>query len=233
VDSCSVVIGDNYDATVFRSILEAAGYLSALIDGEGSVYACGHRRLIQIYNSDESIVDACLEACSELLIDAQARVRVNAAPLSTVPIWTVSIYGRSNLERAQEVLVLRSRRKQEALDRAVSSYARRRPVERWEFEEMLREGLTHREMARRLGYKRHATVQYHLRRLGLLTTQRQHRCRCRACTLGRAGFEEMLARGMTRGEIARSLGYKTQSAITYHFKRLQVNTDLHSGGEDS
>jgi hypothetical protein len=49
-----------------------------------------------------------------------------------------------------------------------------------------------------------------------------------ACTLGRAGFEELLAQGMTRAETARALGYKTQGAITYHFKRLGVNAGLHT-----
>lgn len=89
---------------------------------------------------------------------------------------------------------------------------------------MLAQGLTHREMAARLGYKHHSVVQYHLKRLGLLTRHRTGRCRCRACTLGRAGFERMLAEGMTRGEIASTLGYKSQSAVTYHLGRLGLGS---------
>jgi hypothetical protein len=95
-------------------------------------------------------------------------------------------------------------------------------------EAMLRAGMTHREMAKKLGYKGHGTVQYHLERLGILSPNRRYQCRCRACVVGRSGFEEMLARGMSRRDIALALGYKTQSAITYHFRRLGVDADLHS-----
>jgi hypothetical protein len=42
---------------VFRSSDEAAGYLAALIDGEGSVYARHHRRLIQVRDVEGSDVD--------------------------------------------------------------------------------------------------------------------------------------------------------------------------------
>jgi hypothetical protein len=142
--------------------------------------------------------------------------------MSTVPMWTVSIYGRANLSRASEVLRLRSERKRTALLRAVNSYTRRWPVAREEFEAMIRQGLTHREMAEKLGYKSHGTVQHHLKRLGILATHRPHDCGCRACVVGREGFEAILARGMTRAQISRALGYKTPSAITYHFRRLGV-----------
>ncbi|MGH3429841.1 MAG: LAGLIDADG family homing endonuclease [Mycobacteriales bacterium] len=207
---------------MFRSNREAAGYLAGLIDGEGSVYARGYRRLIHVFNTEESIVQACLQACSQLGIEAQARVRENAAPGSKVPMWTISIYGRGNLERAARVLRLHSSRKQAALHAAVASYSRRRPVERSEFEVMLRDGLTHRQMAQKLGYKSHGTVQYHLRRLCILEPHRKHECRCRACIVGREGFEVMLARGMRRSEISRALGYRNANTITYHFRRLGV-----------
>jgi DNA-binding transcriptional ArsR family regulator len=207
---------------VFESLEEAAGYLAALIDGEGSVYGTGHRRAIFVFNSEVSIIKACLEACDMLGINARARARENAAPMSTVPMWTVSIFGRENLETAERVLRLRSLRKQEALHRAVASYVRRRPVTREELQAMLRAGMTQREMGRKLGYKSHSTVQYHLNRLGILTPHRRRDCACRACTVGRDGFEAMLARGMTRAEISRALGYKTPSAVTYHFRRLGV-----------
>jgi hypothetical protein len=62
---------------VVGSTEEAAGYLAALIDGEGSVYARTHRRLIQVYNSEEPIIRACLAACRLLGIEARAAMREN------------------------------------------------------------------------------------------------------------------------------------------------------------
>lgn len=115
---------------MFDTREEAAGYLAALIDGEGSVYAQKHRRLIQVYNSEEPIIRACLAACKLLGIEARASVREHASVMSTVPMWTVSIYGRANLERVASVLHLRSKRKQKALRAAIASYTRRRPVEK-------------------------------------------------------------------------------------------------------
>jgi hypothetical protein len=88
-------------------------------------------------------------------------------------------------------------------------------------------------MAERLGYKSHGTVQYHLKRLGLDTRHRSRQCRCRACALGKAGFEQMLASGMTKSEIASRLGYKTQSAVTYHLHRLGISTAARRGRSES
>jgi hypothetical protein len=146
---------------------EAAGYLSAMIDGEGAVYAVGHRRSIHIYNTESPVIHACLEACKVLGIQARCTFRAKPSHLSKHPLWTVSIYGRGNLELVASLLSLRSERKREALTRALNSFTRRKPVTRDEFQEMIERGLTHREMAAELGYKGHGTVQYHLRRLGL------------------------------------------------------------------
>jgi LAGLIDADG-like domain len=146
---------------------EAAGYLSAMIDGEGAVYAAGHNRSIHIYNTDSGVIEACLEACGVLGIKARSAFREKPSKLSKHPLWTISFYGRENLERIASVLSLRSNRKREALSRALSSFTRRKPVTKEEFEDMIARGLTHREMKTELGYKSHSTVQYHLRRLGL------------------------------------------------------------------
>jgi hypothetical protein len=87
--------------------------------------------------------------------------------MSKHPLWTISIYGRENLEQVASVLSLHSERKREALTRALSSFTRRKPVPKEAFEDMISRGLTDREMTTLLGYKSHSTVQYHLRRLGL------------------------------------------------------------------
>jgi 1,2-phenylacetyl-CoA epoxidase PaaB subunit len=148
---------------------EAAGYLSAMIDGEGAVYAVGHNRSIHIYNTDLGVIEGCLEACEVLGIKAGCAVRDKPSKLSKHPLWTISFYGRENLEHTASALTLRSDRKREALSRALSSFTRRKPVTKEEFEEMIARGLTHREMTTELGYKSHSTAQYHLRRLGLPT----------------------------------------------------------------
>jgi LAGLIDADG-like domain len=78
---------------------EAAGYLSAMIDGEGAVYAVGHNRSIHIYNTDLGVIEGCLEACEVLGIKARCAVRDKPSKLSKHPVWTISFYGRENLER--------------------------------------------------------------------------------------------------------------------------------------
>jgi hypothetical protein len=194
-----------------------------MIDGEGSVRAKRYARNIRIYNTDEGIVRACLDACNVLGLTAHARVREHAAPASTRPTWTVAIYGRENLERARDVLILRCEQKRAALDAAITSYSRRRAVCREELQRLIDDGFTHREMAPALGFKSHSTVQYHLGRFGLAAgRQSPSPCRCRACRLGPEGFQAMLDDGMTLGGIAVALGYKSQSSITYHLRRLGV-----------
>jgi hypothetical protein len=140
-----------------------------MIDGEGAVYAVGYRRSIHIYNTEPSVIEACLEACEVLGIEARCNVRQKPSKMSKHPLWTISFYGRENLERMASLLALRSDRKRAALTRALDSFTRRRPVAKEEFQEMIDRGLTHREMTAALGYKSHSTVQYHLRRLGLLS----------------------------------------------------------------
>jgi hypothetical protein len=210
---------------MFRTASEAAGYLAAMVDGEGSVRAHGHQRSVHVWNSDEDIVNACLAACRILGVEARCSVRANPAPKATVPLFGVSIYGRENLEQLERKIVLQSSRKCDGLRRAVASYSRRRPVTRDELISMIDRGLTHREMALELGYKGHGTVQYHLRRLGLADRQRPYRPRCRADDLGREGFEELLRLGLSHREIAARLGVKSQGVVTHHLRRFGIGRD--------
>lgn len=103
-----------------------AGYLAAMIDGEGSV-AIARRdgriksRYVCIVNTDESIIEACEEACRALGITFTRSCRRERAR----PLFHVGIYGRANLERLLEVVPLRSGAKAERLREAVESYQQR------------------------------------------------------------------------------------------------------------
>ena len=136
---------------------EAAGYLSAMIDGEGAVYAVGHSRSIHIYNTDVGVIEGCLEACAVLGIKAGCRVREKPSKLAKHPLWTISFLWQGEPGTYCFYSNLLSERKREALSRALNSFSRRKPVTKEEYEKMIARGLTHREMATELGYK--ATAQ--------------------------------------------------------------------------
>lgn len=115
----------------FTSDEQAAGYLAAIIDGEGCV-AVRHRipgrsigRSVQISNTEPSIITATVEACERLGIEC--RVACTERTQSWKPIYRVTITGRANYQRLQERVTLRSELKAARLEYALSSYTVKPP----------------------------------------------------------------------------------------------------------
>jgi hypothetical protein len=109
---------------------EAAAYLAAMIDGEGSVdFLAGPaaRRAVYVFNTDPDIIAAVIECCAALGIRHTFRADTSTARRKQG--WKVGIYGREGLEIILGRVPIRSRRKLETLRAAVGSYkpARRRP----------------------------------------------------------------------------------------------------------
>jgi hypothetical protein len=104
--------------TIFASRSEAAGYLAAMIDGEGTVSE--RRRLVVIYNTDLSIIDATTVACEMLGI--HCRVKRHKMQDGRKPMWNVIISRQSELIRLAESALPKSEAKRAALVRIVTGY---------------------------------------------------------------------------------------------------------------
>lgn len=107
----------------------------------------------------------CFEACNTLGISYKLTKRTTR---SGKPFYTVWIGGRDNLKRLHRCVTLGSADKQAALDEVEDSYVHPRTPTKAQLKDMLRRGLTHREMSAELGYSGHASVYYHLKKCGLI-----------------------------------------------------------------
>lgn len=105
---------------------EPAGYLAAMIDGEGCIRmqitnGCIKSRAIQIHNTDPSIIDACLEACDQLGITYKV-YGVDRTKQHYKDIEIVAIMGKDNFEKVLELVPIRCKAKLAKLKKIVVSY---------------------------------------------------------------------------------------------------------------
>lgn len=111
---------------------EAAGYLAAIIDGEGSIDTGGKR--VRVSSTTPEILDATEEACDLLQIEYKRRAEgPRPGSLGTKPVWTTFISRRDNLKRLSEVVDLRCPNKRHLLHNLVNGYKQRTPEEQADF----------------------------------------------------------------------------------------------------
>lgn len=184
----------------FASDDEAAGYLAAMIDGEGCVTwraptSGGTKvaRRVEIYNTDTEIIAAVLAACERLGIGAHAIERHHDNP-RWKRSYIVTIGRRRGLERLASMVRLRAPGKREKLEQAVESYrlTMSRPEDR-PLDEIRRlyydEGLSTYEIGRR--FKRGpVTIHSWMKAAGMLLRTRSEAGLLRAeGRIDRAAFE--------------------------------------------
>ena len=104
---------------------EAAGYISAIIDGEGWVAEQRPERSRRIYrvtisNTEQDIIDGVREALDVLGVRHYINTQNKQPP--RVPVHHVIISHREGLTRLHEVVRLRSGRKQAALNEQIRLY---------------------------------------------------------------------------------------------------------------
>lgn len=136
----------------------SAGYLAAMIDGEGWIGEPKSlmNRAIRIANTDPIIIEAIKAVCDELGITYTVQ-QIRARSEKRSPGWVVDITGRENMVRIRDTVPFRCRRKRERLDKTIASYRSPLPINRDELARLYTvEGLTQEEVAARLGvgYKR-------------------------------------------------------------------------------
>jgi hypothetical protein len=90
---------------MFRNVDEAAGYLAAMIDGEGSVWfrargVRGASRAIEIANTEPSIISATGAACDMLGITYRVVAYEKEKTSSWKQVYRLLITGRWNYERS-------------------------------------------------------------------------------------------------------------------------------------
>lgn len=119
---------------MFANDEQAAFYLGAMIDGEGSVIwrpetekRASIDREVRISNTDEDILCAIREACDRLGISFGEYLQVGRDERHPKDCWTIRINGRVNFARIAEVVPIASSRKRAALERITSSYRFARP----------------------------------------------------------------------------------------------------------
>jgi hypothetical protein len=130
---------------------QAAFYLAAMIDGEGWVGEPrgAQNRAIRIANTDRDLIDAMVECCAALGIDCRVYA-YRPARADWSPGWTVQVWGQKNLQRVLDTVPIRCTRKRDRLARTVVSY--RTELDAAEVSRLYYdEGLTHQEVAARLG----------------------------------------------------------------------------------
>lgn len=154
---------------MFDSVDEAAGYVAALIDGEGSV---GTRPDdgVRIFNTDISIIRACEEALD--VLDIKYSTVLYNANHGHKAIHRVGIYGQENLKWLADVVTLRSANKNENLRILVASYKRkpyysadRVPKKQWK-KWYVSQKMGTREIASLIGCGK-STVSYNLKKHGI------------------------------------------------------------------
>jgi hypothetical protein len=114
---------------------QAVAYLSALIDGEGSVTKTGGRSslCVQIANTEPSIIRAAETCLSKLAMPFTTHSHKNPPDKPHwKPHWIVFVHGRENLIRLGELLVLQSEAKQARMQAIIDlgwSRVRKPPLE--------------------------------------------------------------------------------------------------------
>jgi hypothetical protein len=153
----------------FKTREHAAGWLAAIIDGEGYVgfalRPIGTRRIVKIANTDPSILAAVYEALDLFGIQYTEVERAQPNP-KWKRITEVIIQGRRNLEKMAASVELRADKKHIALTSAVSTYK----GHRFNRDELHRLYVVERHsqatIAKMLGCSQ-ANIQYAIRRAGL------------------------------------------------------------------
>ena len=109
--------------TYFQSAIEAASYLAAMVDGEGSIGGRGKRE-IRIRNTEPELIDACIEAAD--LLGLEYRVYRNRFAGNQWKNYDeLSFTVQENLQNFQRLVPFKSKRKQELLQQALDAYTRR------------------------------------------------------------------------------------------------------------
>jgi hypothetical protein len=140
---------------MFRSKDEAAGYLAAAFDGEGSIkfgYATKDRTLhrnVLLSNTDFDLIEACTEAAALLGIPSRVYGPYDRGGKL---FWHFAICGRAGFEVMLELVPLRIGRKRETLRKIVGSYRHARKPSREILESLyVFEGKSMSEIASLLG----------------------------------------------------------------------------------
>jgi hypothetical protein len=107
---------------MFASRDTAAGYLAAMIDGEGTVGLYRKpwvSRAIRITNTERTLIDACSEAC--LLLGIEHSIDDGRALRSGKTSWTLTIGKTAALSIVADCVPLRSARKSATLAEALAT----------------------------------------------------------------------------------------------------------------
>jgi hypothetical protein len=139
---------------------QAAAYLAGIIDGEGWVVA-KPAKFIGIANTDWDIVEATMECCATLGLRHRVNVSNKAQRRGRSTCWQVTIGGKETLERVQQIVPIRCRRKQVRLAEAIASFHKTpRPPREWLEQKYVIEGLSLQQIAELWG-KKSATSAFH------------------------------------------------------------------------
>lgn len=142
----------------FASVEQAAGYLAAMIDGEGHVQdgSTPKRRQIEIANTDPSIVEATQEACAMLGINLRTRWKRSKQP-GRRPAAIMRIGAIDNLVRVDRLVPMCSLKKRAALKYQLAGYTRNKvlPLSE-ELVEMYAGGMSANQIAALHGVAHHA-----------------------------------------------------------------------------
>lgn len=151
---------------------EAAWYLAAMIDGEGSVsntkrgkYAHGYHRGVKIANTDLDLIKATGRACDLLGVAYSIRTVEETRNPAWKPCHYLVIYGRENLIKLLDVPI-QSRGKREKLVESVKTYVYL-PVDDTKLREMYESGLSSVQIHKTTGHSK-STVLRALHRSGTL-----------------------------------------------------------------
>lgn len=146
----------------------AAGYLSAMIDGEGCVSfgtlpSGALRRSVRIANTEQSIVDACFEACKVLDIPVSVHGGKNQRPHEK-PVWTIYIGGPALAKLASVVDLKIEEKKKKLLQGATANAQLKRSKDQRPMEEIAHlheeEGMTYDEIAEHFSISRTALYRW-------------------------------------------------------------------------
>jgi hypothetical protein len=167
------------DRLMFFDAQTAAGYVAAMIDGEGSVSCTPKHRGIRVGNTDMALLDAYEEALGILGVQYTRIQKKRRPPWKDMAV--TSIFGRRNLETILRDVPIRAPEKRRRLKVAVDSfvmpnYYRKHEVTRERLLELVERGLTQREIAAALGLKSHSNAQHHLEKHGLRTLRGRKAC---------------------------------------------------------
>lgn len=150
---------------------EAAAYLAAMIDGEGTVSVHSARssnRTVRIANTDWELILAVEECCALLDIGCVIRKRLPPAKKNWKIGWDVTISGRANLKKVKAAVPLRSPQKIRRLDQLLASYSRpQMPTKEQLVRMYVDEKKSYAEIMKAFGVGSTNTVSYWLKKHGI------------------------------------------------------------------